>query len=31
MTAADAVPQDFIDLGETQAFVPEIMDGECAT
>jgi len=31
MTPADAVPADFIDLGETQAFVPEIMDGECAT
>ncbi len=31
MTAADAVPEDFIDLGDTQAFVPEVMDGECAT
>jgi hypothetical protein len=31
MTAEDATPEDFIDLGETQAFVPEVMDGECAT
>jgi sulfite reductase (NADPH) hemoprotein beta-component len=31
LTPADAVPADFIDLGETQAFVPEVMDGECAT
>jgi sulfite reductase (NADPH) hemoprotein beta-component len=31
MTPDDAVPADFIDLGETQAFVPEVMDGECAT
>ena len=31
MTPEDAVPDDFIDLGETQAFVPEVMDGECAT
>jgi sulfite reductase (NADPH) hemoprotein beta-component len=31
MTADDAVPTDFIDLGDTQAFVPEVMDGECAT
>jgi sulfite reductase beta subunit-like hemoprotein len=27
----DAVPEDFIDLGETTAFTPEVMDGECAT
>jgi hypothetical protein len=22
--------QDYVDLGETQAFNPEVMDGECA-
>jgi hypothetical protein len=22
---------DYIDLGETQAFTPEVMDGECAS
>ena len=27
----DALPDDFIDLGETAAFAPEVMDGECAT
>jgi sulfite reductase beta subunit-like hemoprotein len=26
-----ATEQDFIDLGETTAFTPEVMDGECAT
>ena len=26
-----ATPDDFIDLGETKAFVPEVMDGECAS
>jgi sulfite reductase (NADPH) hemoprotein beta-component len=31
MTAADATPQDYIDLGEDREFVPEIMEGECAT
>jgi sulfite reductase (ferredoxin) len=31
MTAADATPTDFIDLAEDREFVPEIMDGECAT
>ena len=31
MTRADAKPEDFIDLGEDHEFVPEIMDGECAT
>ena len=31
MTPADAVPQDFIDLAEDREFVPEIMEGECAT
>jgi hypothetical protein len=24
-------PEDFIDLGESQEFVPEVMDGECAS
>jgi hypothetical protein len=24
-------PEDFIDLGETQAFKPEVMEGECAS
>jgi sulfite reductase (NADPH) hemoprotein beta-component len=27
----DAVPADFIDLGEATEFVPEVMDGECAS
>jgi sulfite reductase beta subunit-like hemoprotein len=27
----DAVPADFIDLGEVNAFAPEVMEGECAT
>jgi hypothetical protein len=22
--------EDFVDLGETQAFAPEVMDGECS-
>ena len=26
----DAVPADFIDLGEVNAFAPEVMEGECA-
>jgi sulfite reductase beta subunit-like hemoprotein len=26
----EARPEDFIDLGETQAFNPEVMDGECS-
>ena len=29
--AADATPEDYIDLGDTRAFVPEVMEGECAT
>jgi len=29
--AAAAAPEDYIDLGETRAFVPEVMEGECAT
>ena len=31
MTEADAMPQDYIDLAEDREFVPEIMEGECAT
>ena len=31
MSAADAGPEDYIDLAETTAFRPETMDGECAT
>lgn len=31
MDADSALPDDFIDLGETSAFVPEVLDGECAT
>ncbi len=30
LTVADAVPDDFVDLAETTAFAPEIMDGECS-
>jgi sulfite reductase beta subunit-like hemoprotein len=30
-TAEDAVPDDYVDLAETQAFTPEVMEGECAT
>jgi hypothetical protein len=26
-----ATDEDFIDLGETTQFTPEVMDGECAT
>ncbi len=31
LRAEDTVPDDFIDLGESQAFTPEVMDGECAS
>jgi hypothetical protein len=31
MTVQDARPEDYIDLAEDREFVPEIMDGECAT
>jgi sulfite reductase (NADPH) hemoprotein beta-component len=31
MDPASATDQDFIDLGETSAFTPEVMEGECAT
>jgi sulfite reductase (NADPH) hemoprotein beta-component len=27
----DAVAADFIDLGEANAFAPEVMEGECAS
>ena len=30
MLPTDATEQDFIDLGESQAFAPEVMDGECS-
>jgi sulfite reductase (NADPH) hemoprotein beta-component len=30
LTAADAVPLDFVDLAETAEFAPEVMDGECS-
>jgi sulfite reductase (NADPH) hemoprotein beta-component len=29
--AEHAAPEDYIDLGETQTFTPEVMEGECAT
>jgi sulfite reductase (NADPH) hemoprotein beta-component len=30
MTEADALPVDYVDLGETGEFAPEVMDGECS-
>jgi sulfite reductase (NADPH) hemoprotein beta-component len=30
LTEADAVPDDFVDLAESAAFAPEVMDGECS-
>ena len=30
MLPNEATDEDFIDLGETQAFTPEVMDGECS-
>jgi sulfite reductase beta subunit-like hemoprotein len=30
MTAADAVPDDYVDLAESAEFAPEVMDGECS-
>ena len=30
LTPDDAVPLDFVDLAETAAFAPEVMDGECS-
>jgi sulfite reductase beta subunit-like hemoprotein len=31
MTTDSATPDDYVDLAETKAFVPEVMEGECAT
>ena len=31
LPAEAATPDDYIDLGESQAFAPEVMDGECAS
>ena len=30
LTLLEATPADFIDLGEVDAFSPEVMDGECS-
>jgi sulfite reductase (NADPH) hemoprotein beta-component len=30
MTAADALPDDYVDLAESAEFAPEVMDGECS-
>jgi sulfite reductase beta subunit-like hemoprotein len=30
ITPANATNEDYVDLGETQEFKPETMDGECA-
>jgi sulfite reductase (NADPH) hemoprotein beta-component len=30
LDAASATPDDFIDLGESKEFAPEVMDGECS-
>ena len=30
-TAADAVADDYIDLGESEAFAPVVLDGECSS
>ena len=31
LRAEETVADDFIDLGESQTFTPEVMDGECAS
>jgi sulfite reductase (NADPH) hemoprotein beta-component len=31
LSTADAQDTDYVDLGETTAFAPEVMEGECAT
>jgi sulfite reductase beta subunit-like hemoprotein len=31
MTVDSAAPDDYVDLAETSAFVPEVMEGECAS
>ena len=30
LRAEDALPEDYVDLAETAAFAPEVMDGECS-
>jgi hypothetical protein len=30
LDATSATPDDFVDLGESQDFAPEVMDGECS-
>ncbi len=30
LTVADAQPADFVDLGESEAFAPVVLDGECS-
>jgi sulfite reductase (NADPH) hemoprotein beta-component len=30
LTEADALPGDYVDLGDTAEFAPEVMDGECS-
>ncbi|HZR25550.1 MAG TPA: nitrite/sulfite reductase [Vicinamibacterales bacterium] len=30
LSSEDAVPDDFVDLGESQEFAPVVMDGECS-
>ena len=30
LTEADSVPLDFVDLAESAAFAPEVMEGECS-
>ena len=31
LTEETAEPEDYIDLGETDTYSPEVMDGECAS
>ncbi len=30
LTVLEATPDDYVDLGEVEAFSPEVMDGECS-
>ena len=30
LSEADALPEDYVDLGEDRAFAPEVLDGECS-
>ena len=30
LSAADAAPEDFVDLAEAAEFAPEVLDGECS-